>query len=158
MIDDAVQRFAESFAADVQDGLTTDMPFSAGTFTRRLGEAGHLEGAFDLHQEGRLGNAGYRIDGYAFDEEGFRLDLFTTLYFSETVPPRVPAAEMTRAFERALRFASACVDGLASRTRTIKYRRKRSGASHRGGSIQSARDPRSASDRRHSRRWRTCLK
>jgi hypothetical protein len=119
VIDDAVQRFADSFAVDVADGLTADMPFSAGVFTRlvleRLEEAGHLEGAFDLHQEGRLGNAGYRIDGFAFDEERFRLDLFTTLYFGETEPPRISAAETNRAFERALRFASACVDGLASR-------------------------------------------
>jgi hypothetical protein len=119
MIDEAVRRFAESLAGDVEDALTPESPFSAGAFTRliieRLEEAGHLDGAFDLHQEGRLGNAGYRIDGYAFDEERFRLDLYTTIFLGDPEPERIPTADMSRAFERALRFASACVDGLASR-------------------------------------------
>jgi hypothetical protein len=118
MTDDAVQRFAESIAGEVEEGLTADMPFSAGVFTRlvleRLEDAGHLDGSFDLHQEGRLGNAAYRIDGFAFDEERFRLDLFTTLYLGDPQPDRIPAGDANRAFERALRFASACVDGLAS--------------------------------------------
>jgi hypothetical protein len=119
MIDEAVRRFAESLAGDVGDALTPESPFSAGAFTRlaieRLEEAGHLDGAFDLHQEGKLGNAGYRIDGYAFDEERFRLDLYATIFLGDPEPQRVPTADMNRAFERALRFASACVDGLASR-------------------------------------------
>lgn len=119
MVDDAVLRFAESLAADVEDGLSAEMPFSAGIFTRlvleRLEEAGHLDNTFDLHQEGRLGKASYRIDGYAFDDERGRLDLFTSLYIGETPPARIPTSDATRAFERALRFASACVDGLASR-------------------------------------------
>lgn len=119
MIDDHVQQFAESIARDVKDGLTAETPFSAGVFTRlvleRLEEAGHLDNTFDLHQEGRLGNAVYRIDGFAFDEERSRLDLFTTLYSGDPHASRIPAADANRALERALRFASACVDGLASR-------------------------------------------
>ncbi|MDO9247504.1 MAG: AIPR family protein, partial [Phenylobacterium sp.] len=119
MVDEGVQRFAEALGADVEEGLSPDMPFSAGVFTRlvleRLEDAGHLDNTFDLHQEGRLGNAAYRIDGYAFDEDRGRLDLFTTMYVGETDPGRVPAADSARAFERALRFASACLEGLASK-------------------------------------------
>jgi hypothetical protein len=119
MVDEGVQRFAEALGADVEEGLSPDMPFSAGVFTRlvleRLEEAGHLDDTFDLHQEGRLGNAAYRIDGYAFDDDRGRLDLFTTIYLGETEPGRVPAADSARAFERALRFASACLEGLASK-------------------------------------------
>ncbi|MGE3778540.1 MAG: AIPR family protein, partial [Pirellulaceae bacterium] len=119
MIDDHVRQFAESIARDVEDGLTAETPFSASVFIRlvleRLEEAGHLESTFDLHQEGRLGNAVYRIDGFAFDEERSRLDLFTTLYSGDPHVSRIPAADANRALERALRFASACVDGLASR-------------------------------------------
>lgn len=119
MIDEGVQRFADALSADVEENLSAEAPFSAGVFTalvlERLEEAGHLEATFDLHQEGRLGNAAYRIDGYAFDEERGRLDLFTTIYVGEAEPGRVPAADANRAFERALRFAGACVDGLASK-------------------------------------------
>jgi hypothetical protein len=119
VIDEPVQRFADALAQEVEDGLTAEMPFSAGVFTRvvleRLEDAGHLNETFDLHQEGRVGNALYRIDGYSFDDDRSRLDLFTTLHFGESPPPRVPPSEVTRAFERALRFASACVDGLAAR-------------------------------------------
>ena len=119
MSEEAVQRFAEALAADVEESLNAEMPFSAGAFTRivleRLEEAGHLDATFDLHQEGRLGNAAYRIDGYAFDEERGRLDLFTTIYLAETPPSRLPSPDVARAFERALRFAGACLDGLASK-------------------------------------------
>jgi hypothetical protein len=117
--EDAIDRFARELAAEVDDGLSADVPFSASIFTRmvleRLEEAGHLDGAFDLHQEGRLGSAVYRIDGFAFDEERARLDLFTTIYRGDVPPARIPAADTARAVERALRFASACVDGLADR-------------------------------------------
>jgi hypothetical protein len=80
-----------------------------------LEEAGHMEGTFVLHQEGRIGKTLYRIDGFAFDEARSRLDLFTTLYFGEPQIPRLSNADAVRAYERALRFATACVDGLADR-------------------------------------------
>lgn len=114
-----MNRFAADLAADVNEGVSAEMPFSAVAFTRlileRLEEAGHLDDAFDLYQEGRIGNAGYRIDGFAFDEDRVRLDLFTTLYTAEVPPARLPAAEVERAFQRAFRFARACAEGLASR-------------------------------------------
>lgn len=119
MSDDAITIYARELASEVEQGISAETPFSANVFTRlmleRLEEAGHLEGAFDLHQEGRLGNAIYRIDGFAFDEERARLDLFTTLYEGEVPPVRIAGSEVARAAERALRFASACVDGLADR-------------------------------------------
>lgn len=119
MSEDVVDRFAAQLAAEVKDGISVETPFSESIFTRlvleQLEEAGHFDGAFELYQEGRLGSAAYRIDGYAFDEDRARLDLFTTLYTGEIPPARVPAVDVTRAFKRALRFAGACVDGLASR-------------------------------------------
>ena len=119
MSEDAVSRFAAQLASDINEGISPEMPFSADVFTRlvleRLEEAGHFDGTFDLHQEGRIGNAGYRIDGFAFDEDRARLDLFTTLYTAEVPPARLSAAEVERAFQRAFRFARACAEGLASR-------------------------------------------
>ncbi|WP_119462720.1 AIPR family protein [Rhodospirillaceae bacterium SYSU D60014] len=119
MTDEAVDRFAAELAAEIEEGLSDEAPFSANIFTRlvleRLEEAGHFDAAFDLHQEGRLGQAAYRIDGYAFDKERARLDLFTTIYRGELPATRIPTAEVSRAIERALRFAGACMDGLADR-------------------------------------------
>jgi hypothetical protein len=116
--EDVVNRFAAKLAAEIDDSLS-ETPFSTSVFTRlvleSLEEAGHFDGASDLYQKGQHGNAPYRIDGFAFDEDRARLDLFTTLYTGELPPPRLPAADVTRAFKRALRFADACVDGLASR-------------------------------------------
>ncbi|RWF74741.1 MAG: AIPR protein [Mesorhizobium sp.] len=119
MTDEALQQFAEELLRDVDEGLSSDIPFSQEVFTRmileRLEEAGHLEETFDLYQEGRLRNgAAYRIDGYAFDEERMHLDLFTTIFQADLPQEKLPSADVSKAFERALRFAGACVDGLAS--------------------------------------------
>ena len=118
MTGEPMQEFLDELARDVEDGISDDMPFSQEIFTNlvleRLEDAGHLEGTFPLHQEGRIKNASYRIDGYAYDEERSRLDLFTTIYGGEGEPAKIPAAEVTKAMERALRFASACIDGLAA--------------------------------------------
>src|SRR5690348_2770835 len=116
-MDDAVERFAKEIVSDVNDGLS-EIPFSEEVFTRlaleRLEDAGHLEGTFPLYQKGRVRNAIYRIDGYSFDEERSRLELFTTIYRDELPSARIPQAEVTRAFEQAIRFVNACVDGLAA--------------------------------------------
>ena len=118
MTDDATAAFAQELTAEVEEALSPETPFSQEVFTRlvleRLEEAGHLDGTFPLYQEGRVKNAAYRIDGYAYDEERARLDLFTTLYSGDLPPSKLGAADVTKALERALRFASACVDGLAS--------------------------------------------
>lgn len=122
MTDDPLNAFAEGLATDVDDAVSgpdAATPSSSEMFTRtvleRLEEAGHLEAAFDMHQEGYSGRASYRIDGYALDEERGVLDLFTTLHTGDVPPAKLPAADVSRAFERALRFARAAVDGLADK-------------------------------------------
>jgi len=118
MTDDAITEFSQELIAEVEESLSTEAPFSQEVFTRlileRLEESGHLEATFPLYQEGRVRNATYRIDGYAYDEERARLDLFTTIYSGDLPAAKLPAADVTKALDRALRFASACVDGLAS--------------------------------------------
>jgi hypothetical protein len=117
MIDEAVLRFAKEVVGEVNEGLS-EIPFSEEVFTRlileRLEETGHLEGTLPLFQQGRVRNAIYRIDGYVFDEDRSRLELFTTIYRGDLPPERLSAAEVTKAFERALRFVNACVEGLAA--------------------------------------------
>lgn len=118
MTDGAAMEFSQEIVAEVEESLTSEHPFSQEVFTRlileRLEEAGHLDETFPLYQEGRVKNAAYRIDGYAYDEDRGRLDLFTTIYSGDLRPAKLAAADVTKALERALRFASACVDGLAA--------------------------------------------
>jgi hypothetical protein len=118
MTDDVIAAFSHELNSEVEEGLSAETPFSQEMFTKlileRLEEAGHFDTTFPLYQEGRIRNAAYRIDGYAFDEERSRLDLFTTIYMGDLPPGKVPGPDATKALERALRFASACVDGLAS--------------------------------------------
>jgi hypothetical protein len=118
MTDDVISKFAEELSGEVEDALSADAPFSQEIFTElileRLEEAGHLVGTFPLFQQGRVRNAIYRIDGYSFDEERSRLELFTTIYREDLPPTRLPQAEVTRAFERAIRFVNASIEGLAA--------------------------------------------
>lgn len=118
MTEDALLRFAEDLNRDVEEGVTDETPVPEHVFTglvlERLEESGHLENTFDLYQEGRIRTALYRIDGYAFDEDRLQLDLFTTLYYGDAAAEKLPTPDVNKAFERALRFASACVDGLAA--------------------------------------------
>ena len=106
MSDDTLNEFHKDLVAEVEEGLSTEEPFSAKIFTRlmleRLEEAGQFDGTFPLYQEGRIRNTSYRIDGYTYDEERSRLDLFTTIYSGDLSATRLPAAEVNRALERAL--------------------------------------------------------
>lgn len=123
MADDATMDFLQDLVSEVEEGLSAVEPFTVNIFTamilERLEEAGHFDETFPVYQAGhfkdrRRRNIAYRIDGYAYDEERGRLDLFTTLFSGDRDAARIPAADVTKALERALRFASACVDGLAS--------------------------------------------
>lgn len=118
MTEVALLRFTEELLREVEEGIGDDTPIPEKIFTglvlERLEESGHLENTFDLYQEGRIRNAPYRIDGYAFDEDRLQLDLFSTLYFGDEQPKRIPTADVSKACDRALRFAAACVDGLAA--------------------------------------------
>ncbi|TFY91831.1 AIPR protein, partial [Pseudomonas kairouanensis] len=100
MSDDALTEFHQELVAEVEEGLSTEEPFSANIFTRlileRLEEAGHFDSTFPLYQEGPIRNTRYRIDGYTYDEDRARLDLFTTIYSGDLTASKIPAADITR--------------------------------------------------------------
>lgn len=121
-MDDPLISFAEAFSADVEEAVSspdTSTLFSGEMFTKlvleRLEDAERLEQAFDLYQEGHTGRAAYRIDGYAIDDERGSLELFTTIHTGQIPPVRLPMAEIRTAYDRALRFARASVEGLADK-------------------------------------------
>lgn len=117
MIDDATAAFLKQIVLEVEAGISPESPFSQEVFTRlvleRLEEVGHFDATFPMYQEGRVRSAAYRIDGYAYDNERGRLDLFTTLYSGDETPTKLSASDVSKAVDRAVRFATACVDGLA---------------------------------------------
>ena len=119
---DGLDQFAQDFAAEVEGAVAGPDAFTAflsEMFTRmtleRLEDAEQLDGAIDLFQEGWSGRAGYRIDGYAIDGDRGTLELFTTIHTGECPPRKLSTADMRAAYEKALRFARASVDGLADR-------------------------------------------
>ncbi|RZS76900.1 AIPR protein [Phyllobacterium myrsinacearum] len=123
MADDATMDFLQDLVSEVEESVSAVEPFTVNIFTamilERLEEAGHFDETFPVYQAGhfkdkRGRNIAYRIDGYAYEVERGRLDLFTTIFSGDRDAARIPAADVTKALERALRFASACVDGLAS--------------------------------------------
>ena len=122
MAEDALVRFAEALAQEIdeaRDDPSIALPSSEGVFTRvmldQLEEAGHFEGTFDLHQEGRFGRSPFRISGYAMDEDAGSLTLFATHYSGVHPPPRISLPELTRTAERARTYVAACLGGLADR-------------------------------------------
>lgn len=121
-MEDPLQSFAEALAADIEEAVASpDAPtlFSGEMFTKlvleRLEDAERLEQAFDLYQEGHTGRASYRIDGYAIDDERGALELFTTIHTGEIPPVRLSMADIRSAYDRALRFARASMEGLADK-------------------------------------------
>lgn len=119
---DVLDQFAQDFTAEVEEavaGPDAFTAFSSEMFTRmtleRLEDAEQVDGAVDLFQEGWSGRSSYRIDGYAIDEDRGTLELFTTIHTGECPPRKLATAEMRTAYEKALRFARASVDGLADR-------------------------------------------
>lgn len=122
MTEELLNVFARDLAFEIEEIVSgADAPtlFSGEMFTKlvleRLEEAERLEQAFDLYQEGHTGRASYRIDGYAIDEERQVLELFTTIHTGDIPPTRLSMADLRTAFERALRFARASMDGLADK-------------------------------------------
>ncbi len=123
MADDATLDFLQDLVSEVEEAVSAVEPFTVNIFTavvlERLEEAGHFDDTFPVFQAGhfkdRRGRSmAYRIDGYAYEEERGRLDLFTTLFSGDRDAARIPSVDVTKSLVRALRFANACVDGLAS--------------------------------------------
>jgi len=82
--------------------------FKENVFTQllieELGDAGAIDGADICHYAARTGSGHVKVNAYAVDEEDSRVDLFTTIYRHESVPPALNATDVKHAFERALRL------------------------------------------------------
>lgn len=85
--------------------------FKENAFTDRLisdlVEAGIVEDAQVCYHEER----GLKINGYGINEDGDRLDLFTTIYQYGSTPETVARRDIETAIKKALQFFQVCIDG-----------------------------------------------
>lgn len=122
MTDDALNRFATALAGEVDDARddpALGLPSTEAVFTRlilqQLEDAGQVDEAFDLPQEGRVGRATFRISGYALNDDEGDLTLFTTAWTGTLPPERMTASELGKVADRASAYVSACLNGLADK-------------------------------------------
>lgn len=111
--------FFSRLGGEVRDQVSTGAEgdaYSEGVFTEivldHLSSIGMTDNAFVCHHESVQGRATVKINGYAFNDDGDRLDLFSTIYIDATEPHPVPKEDVSRAAERAQRFFEAACDGL----------------------------------------------
>lgn len=68
------------------------------------------------HYAAKVGNANLRLGGYAFSDDGTRLDLFVSLYDGAEAITPIPDSETKVAAEQCLRFLTKCAEGRLTST------------------------------------------
>ena len=97
--------------AAINDGaLYAELVFSE-IVMQHLSEIGMTSDAEICHYTGRLGNAIFRLTGYAISEDMERLDMFVSLYEGVDTPVRVSDQETKTSADQCLRFLTLCVEG-----------------------------------------------
>lgn len=109
--------FARQLNDDVHDRIEngTDIsPFSESVFTsivlEYLSEIGMVDSPQQCHHEGKHRNARIKISGYAFSDEGDRLDLFVSVFRDLPTPEPIPKDDLLDAAQQAVRFYKAVVN------------------------------------------------
>ena len=97
-----------------QDGVAPD--FKENVFTdivlEYLAELGVVENAECVFFEGKAGRGAGKVNGYAVSEELDAIDLFVSVFLNAAQPTRVPAEDIRRAVEQAVRYFDAALKGL----------------------------------------------
>jgi hypothetical protein len=118
-----VAEFISLFHADLLnrsgglDGGSAD--FQENVFTELMLEylsdqIGIVENATTTYFEGQVDRGRARINGYAIPDDEDSLDLFISLYLGASTPTKVPADEVRKAIEQAVRYFRGAVGDLAS--------------------------------------------
>ena len=100
--------------ASGQAGTTPD--FKENVFTdivlEYLAELGVVENAECVFFEGKAGRGAGKVNGYAVSEELDAVDLFVSVFLNAAQPTRVPADDIRKAVEQALRYFDAALKGM----------------------------------------------
>ncbi len=108
--------FLRETQAQVREQLNGGAPFAEMVFSevvmQHMAEAGMtFEPVEVCHFQGKIGNAIFRLSGYAMSEDADQLDLFVSLYAGTDDLVPVPDAETRMAVEQCLRFLTLCAEG-----------------------------------------------
>ncbi|WP_038912969.1 AIPR family protein [Dickeya zeae] len=68
------------------------------------------------HLDNKVGNANTRLSGYSISEDGYRLDLFVTVYLDSDKLKTVPDSETKQVAEYCLRFLKLSAEGKMAKT------------------------------------------
>ncbi len=98
------------------DGTAAD--FKENVFTEivleQLADLGVVEGAECVYFEGKAGRGSGKLNGYAVSEDVGSIDLFVSVFLNAAEPVKVPAEDVRKAVEQAVRYFDAAVKGLHS--------------------------------------------
>ncbi len=107
--------FLRDKQAEVRKEVNEENPFAELVFTellmQHMSEIGMTFEPAACHFVAKIGNANFRLSGYAISDDLDQLDLFVSLYggVDELVP--IPDAETRTAAEQCMRFLARCAEG-----------------------------------------------
>lgn len=110
--------FLRETQAEVRGQMNDGSPFEEMVFSevvmQHMSENGMTFEPVVCHFQGKVGNATFRLSGYAMSDDADQLDLFVSLYDGVDVLIGVPEAETKTAAEQCLRFLTLCAEGKMS--------------------------------------------
>ena len=117
---DDPSKFVATLNAEVMDragGLDgTAADFKENAFTEivleQLADLGVVEGAECVYFEGKAGRGSGKLNGYAVSEDLGAIDLFVSVFLNAAEAIKVPAEEVRKAVEQAVRYFDAALKGL----------------------------------------------
>src|SRR5207253_5755276 len=110
--------FLRETQAEVRGQMNDGSPFEEMVFSevvmQHMAENGMTFEPVVCHFQGKVGNATFRLSGYAMSDDADQLDLFVSLYDGVDVLIGVPETETKMAAEQCLRFLTLCAEGKMS--------------------------------------------
>ncbi len=115
-LSDFLNEIQASVRGQIQEGALFEELVYASIAMDHMADIGMTFEPVQCHYEGRVGNANFRLSGYALSDDADQLDLFVSLYSGENEPKTIPDSETRTASEQCLRFLALCAQGkLASK-------------------------------------------
>ena len=110
-----LQEFLVETQADVRTRMSDGSPFAELSFSeivmQHMSDIGMTFEPAACHFQGKIGNANFRLSGFALSEENDQLDLFVSLYDGVDIPTPIPDAETKTVADQCLRFLLLCAEG-----------------------------------------------
>lgn len=110
-----LQEFLNETQADVRARMLDSTPFAELAFSeivmQHMADIGMTFEPAGCHFQGKVGNANFRLSGYALSEDGEQLDLFVSLYDGVDTLTAVADAETKTVADQCLRFLLLCAQG-----------------------------------------------